>query len=42
MVSAVSGHKNPSGATVYSSIAGDAWYRAQWNLQDMKIGHYMQ
>lgn len=41
MVNAVSGHKNPSGASVYGSIAGNAWYRAQWNLQDMKIGHYM-
>jgi hypothetical protein len=25
MVNAVSGHKNPTGATIYSSIAGDAW-----------------
>ncbi|RFU28729.1 hypothetical protein B7463_g7615, partial [Scytalidium lignicola] len=41
MVNAVSGHKNPTGATVYSSIAGDAWYRAQLMLQDQKIGHYM-
>ncbi|ORY68575.1 OPT oligopeptide transporter protein-domain-containing protein [Pseudomassariella vexata] len=41
MVNAVSGHKNPAGATVYSSIAGNAWYRAQYNLQDMKIGHFM-
>ncbi|GAM83065.1 hypothetical protein ANO11243_010510 [Dothideomycetidae sp. 11243] len=41
MVNAVSGHKNPTGATVYSSIAGDAWYRAQYMLQDQKIGHYM-
>lgn len=41
MVNAVSGHKNPAGATVYSSIAGDAWYRAQLMLQDQKIGHYM-
>ena len=29
------------GASVYNSIAGNAWYRAQNNLQDMKIGHYM-
>ncbi|KAF4126212.1 oligopeptide transporter [Geosmithia morbida] len=41
MVNAVSGHKNPVGASVYGSIAGNAWYRAQLNLQDMKIGHYM-
>lgn len=41
MVNAVGGHKNPTGATVYSSIAGDAWYRAQYMLQDQKIGHYM-
>lgn len=41
MVNSVSGHKNPTGATVYSSIAGDAWYRAQYMLQDQKIGHYM-
>jgi hypothetical protein len=41
MVNAVSGHKNPTGASVYGSIAGNAWYRAQYNLQDMKIGHYM-
>ncbi|KAL3961034.1 hypothetical protein ACCO45_006151 [Purpureocillium lilacinum] len=41
MVNAVSGFKNPCGASTYGSIAGDAWYRAQLNLQDMKIGHYM-
>lgn len=41
MVQAVTGHKNPTGASVYSSIAGDAWYRAQYMLQDQKIGHYM-
>ncbi|CAG9936221.1 unnamed protein product [Clonostachys rosea f. rosea IK726] len=41
MVNAVNGHKNPTGASVYGSIAGNAWYRAQLNLQDMKIGHYM-
>ncbi|KAG9237072.1 OPT oligopeptide transporter protein-domain-containing protein [Amylocarpus encephaloides] len=41
MVNAVPGHKNPCGATIYSSIAGDAWYRAQLMLQDQKIGHYM-
>lgn len=41
MVNAITGHKSPVGASVYGSIAGDAWYRAQYNLQDMKIGHYM-
>jgi hypothetical protein len=41
MVNAVEGFKNPAGASVYGSIAGDAWYRAQLILQDMKIGHYM-
>lgn len=41
MINAVSGHKNPVGASVYSSIAGDAWYRAQIMLQDQKLGHYM-
>lgn len=40
MVSTAAGstHKNPTGATMYSSIAGDAWYRAQYMLQDQKIG----
>lgn len=41
MVNAISGNHNPCGATIYSSIAGDAWYRAQLMLQDQKIGHYM-
>jgi OPT family oligopeptide transporter len=41
MINSVSGHKNPCGASTYGSIAGDAWYRAQLQLQDMKIGHYM-
>ena len=41
MANAVGGHKNPAGASVYGAIAGNAWYRAQLNLQDMKIGHYM-
>lgn len=41
MANAIKGHKNPTGATIYSSIAGDAWYRAQLMLQDQKIGHYM-
>ncbi|EDK46126.1 conserved hypothetical protein [Lodderomyces elongisporus NRRL YB-4239] len=33
--------RHPAGATVYGAIAGDAWYRAQYILQDQKIGHYM-
>jgi OPT oligopeptide transporter protein len=41
MVNSITGFKNPSGGSTYSAIAGDAWYRAQLNLQDMKIGHYM-
>ncbi|KAK2797675.1 hypothetical protein FQN50_009099 [Emmonsiellopsis sp. PD_5] len=41
MVSAVSGHKHPAGASTYGAIAGTAWYRAQYMLQDQKIGHYM-
>jgi hypothetical protein len=41
MVNAVSGYKNPAGASAYGSLAGDAWYRAQLMLQDQKIGHYM-
>lgn len=34
-------HRHPCGPSVYSSVAGDAWYRAQYMLQDQKIGHYM-
>ena len=34
-------HHHPCGPSVYGSIAGDAWYRAQYMLQDQKIGHYM-
>ena len=41
MVNSVQGHKNPVGASIYGTIAGDAWYRAQYMLQDQKIGHYM-
>ncbi|KAF2475835.1 putative oligopeptide transporter [Lindgomyces ingoldianus] len=41
MVHAVSGHKHPAGANTYGCIAGDIWYRAQYMLQDQKIGHYM-
>ncbi|KAJ5937163.1 hypothetical protein N7454_004818 [Penicillium verhagenii] len=36
-----SSHQHPCGPSVYGSIAGDAWYRAQYMLQDQKIGHYM-
>jgi OPT family small oligopeptide transporter len=35
------GHRHPCGPSTYGSIAGDAWYRAQYMLQDQKIGHYM-
>ncbi|KAJ5105173.1 hypothetical protein NUU61_002520 [Penicillium alfredii] len=35
------GHRHPCGPSVYGSIAGDAWYRAQYMLQDQKVGHYM-
>jgi len=41
MVNSISGHKHPAGASAYGSIAGDIWYRAQYMLQDQKIGHYM-
>ncbi|KAI0201967.1 OPT oligopeptide transporter protein-domain-containing protein [Astrocystis sublimbata] len=41
MVQNLSHHRNPIGASIYGSIAGDAWYRAQYMLQDQKIGHYM-
>jgi hypothetical protein len=41
MVNTIPGHKNPVGASVYGTIAGDAWYRAQYLLQDQKLGHYM-
>ncbi|PKX96015.1 OPT family oligopeptide transporter [Aspergillus novofumigatus IBT 16806] len=34
-------HRHPCGPSTYGSIAGDAWYRAQYMLQDQKIGHYM-
>ncbi|CCH44240.1 putative oligopeptide transporter 9 [Wickerhamomyces ciferrii] len=36
-----SGGKHPASASSYGAIAGDAWYRAQYMLQDQKIGHYM-
>jgi OPT family small oligopeptide transporter len=35
------GHHHPCGPSVYGSISGDAWYRAQTMLQDQRIGHYM-
>ncbi|KZF21641.1 OPT superfamily oligopeptide transporter [Xylona heveae TC161] len=34
-------HFHPCGPSTYGAIAGDAWYRAQYMLQDQKIGHYM-
>lgn len=33
--------RHPAGALSYGAVAGDAWYRAQYILQDQKIGHYM-
>lgn len=33
-------HYHPCGPSTYGAIAGDAWYRAQYMLQDQKIGHY--
>lgn len=33
--------KSGMSATLYGCIAGDAWYRAQYILQDQKIGHYL-
>lgn len=41
MVQNLSTNRSPVGASIYGSIAGDAWYRAQYMLQDQKIGHYM-
>lgn len=41
MVQLATGHKHPAGASTYGAITGDAWYRAQYMLQDQKIGHYM-
>ncbi|POR34348.1 Oligopeptide transporter OPT superfamily [Tolypocladium paradoxum] len=41
MINAVSGYKNPCGASVYGSIAGNAWYKSQLFLQDAKTAHYM-
>ncbi|KAK6951186.1 hypothetical protein Daesc_007717 [Daldinia eschscholtzii] len=41
MVQNSSTHRNPIGASMYGALAGGAWYRAQYMLQDQKIGHYM-
>ncbi|CAN6597051.1 oligopeptide transporter 1 [Trichomonascus vanleenenianus] len=41
MINSISGFKHPAGSSTYGAIAGDAWYRAQYMLQDQKIGHYM-
>jgi len=41
MLNASPSYRHPVGPSVYGSIAGDAWYRAQYMLQDQKIGHYM-
>ncbi|KAH3660378.1 hypothetical protein OGAPHI_006964 [Ogataea philodendri] len=32
--------KHPCGASIYGAIAGNCWYRAQYILQDQKIGMY--
>lgn len=34
-------YKHPAGALVFGSIAGDAWYRAQYHLQCMRLGFYI-
>ncbi|KAH3680254.1 hypothetical protein WICMUC_000435 [Wickerhamomyces mucosus] len=41
MIEGKIGGKHPASASTYGAIAGDAWYRAQYMLQDQKIGHYM-
>ncbi|CCH43030.1 Oligopeptide transporter [Wickerhamomyces ciferrii] len=41
MIERQRGGRHPSSAGTYGAIAGDAWYRAQYMLQDQKIGHYM-
>lgn len=33
-------NKHPAGALVFGSIAGDAWYRAQFHLDCMRLGFY--
>ncbi|KAK6459701.1 OPT oligopeptide transporter protein-domain-containing protein [Scheffersomyces xylosifermentans] len=32
--------KHPAGALVFGSIAGNAWYRAQYHLECMRLGFY--
>ncbi|GME81432.1 unnamed protein product [Ambrosiozyma monospora] len=34
--------KHPVGAAIYGAVAGNCWYRAQYILQDQKIGLYNQ
>ncbi|ODV70485.1 OPT superfamily oligopeptide transporter [Hyphopichia burtonii NRRL Y-1933] len=34
--------RNPMLANLYGALAGDLWYRAQYQLQDMSIGSRMQ
>ncbi|SJM88812.1 related to sexual differentiation process protein ISP4 [Zygosaccharomyces bailii] len=41
MVQNLKSHKHPAGASTYGAMSGDLWYRAQYMLQDQKIGHYM-
>lgn len=33
-------YKHPVSALIFGSIAGDAWYRAQYHLEVMKLGFY--
>lgn len=37
----LSSKRHPAGALVFGSIAGDAWYRAQFHLDCMRLGFYM-
>lgn len=37
-----SGLRHPVGASMYGAVAGNCWYRAQYILQDQKIGLYNQ
>lgn len=41
MVQNLKSHKHPASASTYGALSGDLWYRAQYMLQDQKIGHYM-
>ncbi|SSD60829.1 related to sexual differentiation process protein isp4 [Saccharomycodes ludwigii] len=41
MVENLKTYKHPASASTYGALSGDMWYRAQYILQDQKIGHYM-